>query len=887
MILARRIPILLALVISGLALIGLTLRSAAAAPGAPLTYPGSGGCSTTLQACIDSASPGDVITIAPNTYVTTVLLNENVSLVGSGINNTIIKAPTGQRALRVTGAAVTAATVISNLTVQGDVLATENGAGILVDGGAQPTLQNLTIQSGTVSAATAVGGGLFTASSLTLTNVTFFQNVAFAGHGGGLGGGPGAHVRLVDVTFNGNGADQGGGGLYAESATIFGSTFIENSTGVLGHGGGAFLTSTASVANTDFIQNMAQETGGGLFAGGNTNLRGGEFRSNVSLTENGGALEVGGNLLLSGTIITGNQSFDSGGAIFVTGTTTINNALIAQNSSTAGSGGGLRGIGIVRISNTQFISNSAYNPGGGLRASVAVFLTNTTFISNTSGVGGGSSEGGGLRANAAATIVGGSFIANTADRGGGAYVRGNLVLSGATFSRNTAADEGGGLKVFTATVENTAFDQNTVLFGNGGGLAAANILTVTQSVFTQNRVLSGTQATSTGGGGGVFGDGITASNNNTFIANFAMRLGGGMDADDLQSTGDQFRGNFTGPQGSGGGLFVAGVVDLDSGLFITNTANTGGGLGVNSSASGNIANSLFARNVVTFTDGGAAIRLLSNSSVTLMHNTFVGTSAPGKAAVHMQSPTGDFSFFANIFSHFGKGLVQFGSAPTSTVSSAHNVFFSVGLHTIPLAITSTSDLSGTMLYRSAATDDYHLLPGSVAIDYAPSYGLDTDFDGQDRPAGDNYDVGFDEVYTVTLRLSKTDGQTSVQAGAPLTYTIVVDNSSQTDAADILVSDNLPAALTAATWTCAATAGSSCPAAGSGSINAVVTIAGGGSVTFTLNATVAGNASGTLVNTVSVTADKFVNTNAANSSATDITTITAPPLQYLYLPVLLR
>ena len=99
-------------------------------------------------------------------------------------------------------------------------LATENGAGILVDGGAQPTLQNLTIQSGTVTAATAVGGGLFTASSLTLTNVTFFQNVAFAGHGGGLGGGPGAHLKLINVIFNGNGADLGGGGLYAHSASI-------------------------------------------------------------------------------------------------------------------------------------------------------------------------------------------------------------------------------------------------------------------------------------------------------------------------------------------------------------------------------------------------------------------------------------------------------------------------------------------------------------------------------------------------------------------------------------------------------------------------------------------------------------------------------------------
>jgi predicted outer membrane repeat protein len=742
----RRIPFLLAAVAVGLSLVGLTLRaSAAPAQGAMFTYPGAFPCNTTLQACIDGAGSGDLITILPNTYVTSVVLNKAVSLIGADLNTTILRAPTGQRALRITGAAVMAATVVSSLTVQGDFLATENGAGILVDDGAQPTLQNLTIQSGTVTAPSAVGGGLFTLSSLTLTNVTFFQNVAFAGHGGGLGGGPGARLKLVNVTFNGNGADQGGGGMYAESASISESAFISNVAGFSGHGGAAYITGTVAVINTTFIQNQTHESGGGLFVGGDARIGGGEFRSNTSLDENGGALEVGGDLHLSGTIITGNQSFDSGGAIFVTGTTTINNSLVANNLTTGGAGGGLRAIGTVNISNSQFISNTSHNQGGAVRVNGAIFLTGTTFMSNTSGVGAGIGEGGGLRASATANIVGGSFVANNAEQGGGAYIQGNLLLSGTTFSGNTAAEEGGGLKVFTATVQNAAFDHNQVLFGNGGGLAAANILAITDSRFTANSVLSGTQAAGNGSGGGVFGDGVVLSNDNVFFANFAQRLGGGMDADDLQSTGDKFRGNLTGPQGSGGGLFVAGDFDVAAGLFITNTANSGGGLGVNSNAEGSIVNSLFARNVVTFTDGGAALRLLSTTSVTVTHNTFVGTNAAGRAAVHMQSTPGDFFFFANIFSHFAQGLKQFGTPPTSTVTTAHTVFFSVTVPYIGPISHGVSDITGTVLYRNAADDDYHLLPGSVAIDYAPSYGLDTDFDGQIRPIGVNFDVGFDEV----------------------------------------------------------------------------------------------------------------------------------------------
>jgi uncharacterized repeat protein (TIGR01451 family) len=595
---------------------------------------------------------------------------------------------------------------------------------------------------------------------------------------------------------------------------------------------------------------------------------------------------VGGNLLLSGAVITGNQSFDSGGAILVTGTTTINNAQFIQNITTGGSGGGLRALGIAKISNSQFILNSARNPGGGLRASAAVFLTDTTFMSNTSGIGGGVAEGGGLRANATASILGGSFHANTADEGGGAYVQGNLALSGTVFSGNTAAAEGGGLKAFTGSVQNAVFDHNQVLVGNGGGLAAVTFLTVTESIFTQNQVLSGTAGASTGSGGGVFGDGLLRSAGNTFVENFARRLGGGMDLDDAQSNGDQFRGNVTGSQGSGGGLFVSGVFIVDSGIFITNTANTGGGLGVNSGASGSVYNSLFARNIVSFTDGGSAMRLLSTSSVTLMHNTFVGTAAPSRAAVHMQS-TGDFNFYANIFTDFALGLRQAGIAPTSTVSTDHNVFFSVNSPYIGNAAgfsIGAGDITGTVIFRDAPAFDFHLLPGSVAIDHAPSYGLETDFEEQNRPNGANFDVGFDEVYTVTLSVSKTDNRSTVQAGTPTTYTIQVDNTGQTDAENVLVRDILPPSLTGAAWTCSASPGSSCPGNGVGSIDTQVSIAAGGSVTFVLQATVAGNASGTLVNTVDVTPPaEFVNTNAATASASDSTAITPA----LYLPVVMR
>ncbi len=890
MILAHRLPAVCAALAAGLVMARLTLVAWAAPAGGVFTFPGPAPCDTTLQACIDGAFPNDLINLSAGTIVTTAQIDKPLRLIGAGVGTTILKAPNGQRALHITGVSVGASAIISGFTIQGGSLEFGDGAAVLVDGSARPTLQNLAILSGTVQDGIAVGGGLATRSSLTLTNVIFQGNTALNGHGGGLAGGPGAHLTLSQVSFINNTASQSGGGLYADSAAISGSTFISNLAGLPGFGGGAYLSGTVTLTNSTLTRNQAHETGGGLFAGGSVTLVGGEFRSNISQQENGGALGLSGNLLLNGTVISDNQSLDSGGAILVTGTTTLNQALLANNRTISGSGGALRGIGAIVINDSQFISNSAYNPGGGLRASVGVTVSNSTFMSNTSGLGGGASEGGGLRANGAATISGGSFVGNSADRGGGAQVGGTLFLAETAFSGNIAALEGGALLVVTATVQDAAFDHNTVTAGNGGAIAASKVLTLTGSTFTANRVLSGTAVANTGTGGGVFGDGSINSIGNTFIGNFAFRLGGGMDADLLASTNDQFRGNLTGPLGSGGGLFVASAFEIKSDQFVTNTANTGGGMGINSTATGSVVNSLFARNIVTFTEGGSAMRVLATSDVVLLHNTFVGTNASSRSAIHMQSPTGDFSIFANVFANLARGLVNFGSVPTSTATTDHNVFFSVTLPYVGVNgfNPGASDITGTVLFLDPAADDYHLLPGSVAIDHAPSYGLSTDFEDQPRPLGANYDSGFDEVLAVELAITKTDGLVSVDAGAPLTYTIVVTNAGENEAFGVLVTDNLPPALIGAAWTCLDSAGSFCNDNGSGSISEFVTVAAGGALTFTVHATVAGSASGILANTATLTLPEgTVNTGALQPSATDTTAINSGPVFIQSLPAVYK
>ena len=123
---------------------------------------------------------------------------------------------------------------------------------------------------------------------------------------------------------------------------------------------------------------------------------------------------------------------------------------------------------------------------------------------------------------------------------------------------------------------------------------------------------------------------------------------------------------------------------------------------------------------------------------------------------------------------------------------------------------------------------------------------------------------------VDLAVTKTDGQTVAVPGAPITYSIVVSNSGPSAAPGSRVVDSLPAALSSATWTCSATAGSSCGAAsGSGSIDQIVSVGAAGTVVYIVTATVSPSAVGLLVNTVTVTpAAGTTDTNPANDSATD-------------------
>jgi uncharacterized repeat protein (TIGR01451 family) len=107
---------------------------------------------------------------------------------------------------------------------------------------------------------------------------------------------------------------------------------------------------------------------------------------------------------------------------------------------------------------------------------------------------------------------------------------------------------------------------------------------------------------------------------------------------------------------------------------------------------------------------------------------------------------------------------------------------------------------------------------------------------------------------VGLTVAKRVAPDPYMPGRRLTYTVRVSNSGPSDAFGARINDPLPAQLSGAkfTWTCKATAGSSCAASGSGAIHDVVTIAVGGHLTYTVTGTVPTDTRGTLTDTATAT-----------------------------------
>ena len=314
----------------------------------------------------------------------------------------------------------------------------------------------------------------------------------------------------------------------------------------------------------------------------------------------GGAIYNEGNLTLRSSQITLSNASYGGGIYNTGGKATLIHSMVALNTAGSGGGGIWSGRGftdwngnssVVSIDHTLVTTNMAGSNGGGIANRMGIVtITDSDFVSNTAGgsyddfcdcysigVGGAIFNVG---EGAFLAMIDSNITLNAANgngRGGGIYnIDDSAVsLTGVLFGNNIAGIEGGAL----ANEDSTFSLENSTVVSNISGSRGGGI----HNSFRGTGIISNSQIISnvaSDEGGGIYNSSTLTVTNNDIIANSADR---------------------------GGGIHTyGGMISLTSSDIISNTAAYGGGfysIG-DASAAITITNATIRANVA-ITGGGA------------------------------------------------------------------------------------------------------------------------------------------------------------------------------------------------------------------------------------------------------------------------------------------
>lgn len=303
----------------------------------------------TIQEGINASNDGDIVLVAPGTYVENINYNgKNITVISSdGPEVTIIKGSQDSSVVRFENEEDTTA-VLSGFTIT-------NGSAYWGSGiycfDSSPTLNNLTIANNNVNWFVGrYGGGIYCySSSPSLENVTITGNSVLR-EGGGIYCENFSSPSLENVIVNDNWADSGGGGIYCKdnSSPSLNNVMITSNSASDGLGGGisCFNNSSPSLNNVTITGNSAYNGGGGISC----------FESslcliNVAIIDN--SAHTGGgiycsesnpslvNVIIAGNSATGSVYYDNnGGGIYCrcNSSPILKNATITGNSADNGGG---------------------------------------------------------------------------------------------------------------------------------------------------------------------------------------------------------------------------------------------------------------------------------------------------------------------------------------------------------------------------------------------------------------------------------------------------------------------------------------------------------------------------------------------------------------------
>ncbi|MBX2801314.1 MAG: hypothetical protein KTR31_26790 [Myxococcales bacterium] len=294
-----------------------------------------------IQDALDDADTGDVIEVAPGTYVEQLIADDNRTLTIEGLGVTVTP-PVGAQQI------LTAESSNLELTVRGITFDGEQTArGMLIQSGALVVVEGCTFRNGSGGAG---GGGIQNSDSnsqLVVRDSLFEDNVAE--RGAHLNFNNGNSLTIERSTFVGGRTDEDGGGVRAANLTVtMEDVVFEDNRAIAvdstpARGGAVFLSNTrdSTISGALFCNNEASHEGGAIHArNGSTELTvtGSLFLTNTSGTIGGAISTQDGDFDTVNNHFVSNTSVDDGAAIHLTDRVrgTHVNALFAHNASTNG-----------------------------------------------------------------------------------------------------------------------------------------------------------------------------------------------------------------------------------------------------------------------------------------------------------------------------------------------------------------------------------------------------------------------------------------------------------------------------------------------------------------------------------------------------------------------
>jgi len=602
------------------------------------------------------------------------------------------------------------------------------------------------------------GGGvaIYQSNNALLTGNDFYGNVAqqnSARSGSGYGGGlylGNSNAKVLTNTLSANTAGHSptyisyGGGIHVDGGapTIQGNNITGNAAhqNYRGYGGGISLEGSAAQVISNTVQENTASASSYQNEGGGIALRNGDqstLRGNRVLTNSANAsagpgvgggimIDASGPVTLTGNLIQGNHASENaagwGGGLEV-----------ASNSSVVISG---------NIIQQNYASRNAEGAGGGvlIESDSSAYLYQNRILTNTAGytdtASQGSPSGGGvaLLSAGAVEMVSNTLRGNIAcpfddGRGGGIYAQESLTV---TLTGNII-------------VSNTASAGNTGSFGStgrGGGLYVdfESALVVTGDVWQMNVA----SAVGVGYGGGLY------------LEDSDLTL---YDSDVLSnSTGG-------GSDGYGGGLYARGdaAISIARARFMENSAQEGGALRFLWVDSAHITNTLIVRNQAAW---GAGLLIMGEAH--FLHTTIAGNT--GDEGVYV-SDGADACFINTIIAGHSVGLYADGYVRMDNTLWHDN---STDLVEDEGFVLTFNDYRGDPDFVNPAGGDYHINPGSAALDRGEDEDIAEDIDGEPRPWGSGPDLGADENRSGFTLSPSYDAE--VTPGQTITYTHTLRNN---------------------------------------------------------------------------------------------------------------